>query len=235
LGPMCRESSYSAIEWSNMRHSRRLFVTLFALCALAATIAASAASAEEGFSPTTIYSGTGGEGFLETLAKEKVKCKAVSLLEGTMANPSEGGIGSIHFTGCTVLGFPANSLGDSKEVMLISNVFALVCLINPANLEFGVLIKLKETVHLEVPLASVLIGLSGTLIGKISPNAKGKVKTLTFEQLNGDAKPSSCTNTKSEKKTGEGKYEQNENGKPENFGLELMVALTLAAETALAD
>jgi hypothetical protein len=220
-----------------MRHVKLMLTALFALCALTAAVATSVASAEEGFLPTTTYSGTGGAGSLETLAKEKISCKATSVLEGTMKNDSEGKIGSIHFTGCTALGLPANSLADEKEVILVNNATALVCLINPTTLEFGILVKLAETLHIEVPLASLLINISGSIIGKIAPNAKEvkKEKTITFEQTSGDVTPKECTNTKGEKVKGELKYEQNESGKPENSGLTSAVKLTFAAETELMD
>jgi hypothetical protein len=219
-----------------LRHIKLMLTALLALCALNAAVATSVASAEEGFLPTTTYSGAGGALGLETLAKEKISCKATSILEATMKNDSEGSIGSIHVTGCTALGFPMNSLGDEKEVWLIVGAATTLCLINSTTLEYGILIKLKETLHIEVPLASLLFTISGSIIGKISPNTKGKEKTITFEQTTGDSKPTKCTGAKAkEALTAELKYEQNESGKPENSGLTDTTKLTFAAETEIMD
>jgi hypothetical protein len=178
-----------------MRHVKLLLTMVMAIAAITA-IEATTASAEEGLLPIgATFTGKAGAGTLETLRGLPIQC-AGFILTGGVVNTESGKIAHIDFEKCTVLGFPAptNSLGDQAEIVLVDNVTILLCLITPASLVFGVLLKLTEPVHLVAPTIGVLLNINGTIVGKIEPNGSGTVKKIVFEKTGGDASIKECTN-----------------------------------------
>jgi hypothetical protein len=164
-----------------MKQLRILGLALLALFALSA-ITASIASAEEGVleSPTFTVNGEKKVTKLKTLGNETIECTDVTgtgkFLEkvGEKDNHAEG---TLDFTGCTASGFPALTLGDAAGTFLVSALF-LICLTNSATLQFGVLILLLETLHIEVPLIKALILVKGAAIGLLTK--AGEVKGEKF-------------------------------------------------------
>jgi hypothetical protein len=144
-------------------------LTPLALGALAASIT----SAEEGISPSSVTgSGEGGEATLETTNKEKLTFASVPFLLVTFTT-SQKGTATLHFTGCLLEGiFPCNSLGDASGVVLIK-INTLVCLVEPKNLVFGLLIQPGTIEHIEVPAIAELILLKGSLIARLSNGNRG--------------------------------------------------------------
>ena len=159
---------------------RRLKITGLALLALFAlgALAASMASGEEGVLPNANSTGEGGAATLETTNNESIKCTKVAILEGkflTEKEKDQHGTANLHFTGCKAEGIvPFNTLGDEKEVLL-SKVLFLVCLVEPAKLVFGILIRSLETEHIEVPATKELILIKGAVIAELEgAGLKGK-------------------------------------------------------------
>jgi hypothetical protein len=211
-----------------MKRLKTIGLMLLALLALGA-FAASTASAEEGLlgpAEGEENSGKGGAGTLETAAKAKITCKAVSVLQVKLLPKSdEHGTADLHFTGCTAFGFPANSLGDVKEVILVYVLF-LVCLLT--NLTFHVLIRvlgeklLEETgsVHIEVPALAQLVRVAGSIIATNLSGLKGdknEGKLFKFELKGKEGKQEVATSCEilGLKLTNTLTSELNENGKPE--------------------
>jgi hypothetical protein len=176
-----------------MRHIKLLLTLVMATAAFTA-IAATAAHAEEGFLPwqNVTFKGEGGQSTLETLGKLRITCVAHKMLEGTFTSDSHGKIGSIHYTGCKAEGvFPALSLGDLKEVILIPNVLFLVCLKEGVYYLF---LELGTPVHVEVPLATDLLTFAGSIIGEILMRARTAHFEVHFKQkAAGDPEPTECT------------------------------------------
>jgi hypothetical protein len=155
-----------------MRQLKTIGLALFALAMLGG-LAASEAGAEEGLLPTVTaktFKLSGGAATLETLAGESLSCTGMSG-EGTVAvKLDQKATGTITLTGCKFNGFAVNTLGAASGT-IVSAVNFLVCLINSAQLVFGVVIEPKETVHVEVPTLKVLILVKGAVIAdNLSPN-----------------------------------------------------------------
>jgi hypothetical protein len=169
-----------------MKHVRIIGLMLLALFSLGA-FAASAASAEEGVLPASTFTGTGGAGQLETLNKQKIECKEVSVLEGKFVANDKEGTANLHFTKCKAEGFlPVNSLGDASEVILAKVKFT-VCLVNSATLTFGMAITPSETVHIEVPSLAQLLLVKGTVIAELEgAGLKGKEFKFKLAGKEGD-------------------------------------------------
>jgi hypothetical protein len=150
----------------------RLTLAVLALGAYHAALAA----AEEGALPAQnqAFKLALGESVLETLSKEAFKCKELSA-EGTFLEKSDQhGTGTITFKGCTVAGFSMNSLGDASGTILAKGL-ALLCLVSPKELKFGVLVEPTETVHIEVPALGELLLFKGAVIVENLSGNKGKV------------------------------------------------------------
>jgi hypothetical protein len=161
-----------------MSRLRTIGLMMLALVALGA-FTVSAASAVEGVSPPTNFSGTGGAAELATLGNEKITCTALKLLEGkflTEKEQTQHGTANLHLSGCKVNEIlPANTLGDEKEVILIKVLF-LICLVISATLTFGILILPQEAAHIEVPSISALLLVKGSAIAQLEgAGLKGKV------------------------------------------------------------
>jgi hypothetical protein len=173
-----------------MRRARNLSLMLLALFALGA-YAAGAALAEEGVLPSGVtFTGTGKEDITETLTKEKLVCKEVSILEGIFTNDKEG-TANVHFSGCTAtaLKVSVNSLGDAAGVILVKVKFT-VCLVNPATLTFGAAVTpVENPFHVEVPATKELLLVAGTVIAELEgAGLKGKEQKAKLEGKEGDQK-----------------------------------------------
>jgi hypothetical protein len=200
------------------------------------SIAATTASAQEGLLPIgSTFTASGGAGKLESLAGSQIVCKGFTLKGGEVTSDESGKIKEINFEKCTALGFPTNSLGDKAETILVDNASVLLCLIEPKTLVFGVLIKLASAVHLEVPLAGALLKIEGSIIGTITPNAKGKEKKITFAQKAGDPTVTKCTNLLT------GKVEEDkltvdlDDNKPVSAGIDQTATVIFNQEVELMD
>jgi len=135
-------------------------------------------------------SGEGGEVVTSNLNKEELKCKDILVLNWRFLTGSNiHGSAEFHFTGCTVLGFAANTLGDASGVVLRRRLF-LLCLRNPKTLVFGVLLQSEETVHIEVPALKALLLEKGAIIAENLSGNKGK--EFTFAAQAGDPAVAEC-------------------------------------------
>jgi hypothetical protein len=157
---------------------------LLALFALGA-VTASMASAEEGVLEPANFTIKGGALTLKNLNNEETKCTAWTG-SGTFLTEKEKdqhATGTIDVTGCTALGFASNTLGDPSGTILVKVLF-LVCLTNSATLLFGFLIEPTETVHIEVPVAKILILVKGAFIGSLvkAGEATGKEFEVSFSE-----------------------------------------------------
>jgi len=162
-----------------MKCLRISILALLALLALSANMV-SPSSAEQGFLPLS----TKGVQFLaigefvwETHNKESTKCTKTSGT-GTFTSDSKA-TGTLTFEGCTSLGFSSLSLTSTTAGQVKENVSLAICLINSAELKFGIAITPTETAHVEVPAVGVLFELKGTIIGEIATK-KGKLFSITF-------------------------------------------------------
>ena len=173
-----------------MKRIRIIGLMLLALFALSA-VAASAASAEEGFLPLSKkgLQVLSKEALLETHAKSQIKCKSTSGT-GTFKNDKEGS-GTFTFSGCTALGFAANSLPEETKETIKAAVTYVICLINSAELKFGVAITPTSTVHIEVPALGALLEVKGTIIGEILTKS-GKLFVVDFNGKEGLGNVASC-------------------------------------------
>jgi hypothetical protein len=194
-----------------MRQLKLITAAIAVLAALTALTAASA-FAEEGFLPTTNFVGSGTGGKLQALGSLEITCTKTSILSGVMTNDKSGTV-DVHYSGCSAFGFPANSLGDASGVILAPSNWEL-CLLNSTTLEFAIFLAPKAAVHIEVPLFGALIIVNGGVWGKITPNTKGKTKTISFSETSGDPAIASCGGKASTQTA-----EENENGKKEMSGL----------------
>jgi len=177
-----------------MLRLRNVGLAFVALVALSALVASAASAALPEFSPATAnkFSGSGGAGELTTLGGGiSIKCSA-NTSNGEITGAKTANV-DVHFTGCTALGFTSNSLGDASGVILTGSLPAELCYINAATKEVGVFISNANT-HIEVPSLGVLIIVSGSIIGKVTPvNVKTTKFTFKFEQsAAGDQKVTEC-------------------------------------------
>jgi len=193
--------------------------TILALCASGA-ITTTSTFAEEGFLPLsfkeakvesrkTVLTGAGGIA---------ISCTEIDLTKSLIkfANIKHA-TGTLHFAKCTAAGLPINSLGDSKEQILMP-VEILVCL-EPTGAfsTFGIAIEVSK-IHLEVPSIGFLTELNGRVIGAISakPGEALKEFKTVFNIVKESKKQEviACKEGKAEK-THTLTLEQNHSGKPE--------------------
>jgi hypothetical protein len=165
-----------------MKSMKIIGLMLMALFALGAFTASAAMALEEGVLPNSNFTGTGTTQTLETLphegkAAEKIQCTALSILEGKFnAGSDDEGTANLHFTGCKAENLIAvNSLGDLKEVILAKVKFN-VCLVQSAELKFGIAIEaIENPFHIEVPFSKELILVTGLVIAELEgAGTKGK-------------------------------------------------------------
>jgi hypothetical protein len=156
-----------------MKRLKILGLSLLALFALSA-IAANVALGEEGVLTPQTFTINGKVQKLENLNKEKIECTSVEGTGTPLTGSDTHSTGHLHFLGCKALGFAASTLGDGSGEILV-NVLYLICLINSASLQWGVLVEPTEgPVHIEVPSLKALILVKGAIIGEFLTAEKGK-------------------------------------------------------------
>jgi hypothetical protein len=175
------------------------WVMLAAIFGLGATVVV-AASAEEGLLPLKVpLTGTGGTSTLEDTKGNKVSCTSSTLLGTEFATDRTGTFADLHFKGCKAFGlFGANSVLDETAVVLTGSGTLGICLIDSTTLEFGVFLAFDKTIVIEVPAAKDKVEIKGSLIGALSPNNLGEVKTATFSVTKGMAGIKECEGKKAQ-------------------------------------
>jgi hypothetical protein len=164
-------------EMHTMKQLRILGLALLALFALSA-VATSIASAEEGILEPQAFTIKGNKVTkLKNLGNEVIECKEVSGKGEFLPKSDVHAEGTLDFTGCTAGGFAANTLPDPSGTLLVPVLF-LICLTNSALLQFGILILLLETLHIEVPIVKALILVKGAAIGSLTK--AGEVEGTEF-------------------------------------------------------
>lgn len=156
------------------------------LCLLALAMAALGASNAFALPETSgksTFSFTSAEGELTSASGLAIKCKSD---KGSGETTSSTELSTtVSFEGCKVGGVAANSLGDKGGVILLANLPGKLCYINASTHHVGVLFKLTEPIHIEVKSLGVLIVITGSVVGLISPvNTSTKEYTLTFAKPN---------------------------------------------------
>lgn len=138
------------------------------------------------------FTSKGGKGTLETVNGTQITCENSSM-EGKLSSETAGEA-TISFKGCKVFGFAANSLGQAKEEIK-AEIALTLCYLDKAKVEVGVLVELKNALHIEVPSLATLISVTGSAVGKISPiNFEEKTGPfeLRLEQGKGKQTQSNC-------------------------------------------
>jgi hypothetical protein len=140
--------------------------------ALIATSAlyASVATAEEGISPISIFSGEGevvSEPIFET-ETDKLKCNGKATITEGKFSTHQQGVANLTMFECKLDNvLAAQTLGASKEQIKMK-ISVLVCLVASSKLIFGLFFEPTETVHIEVPAVGQLLLLKGAVIGFIT-------------------------------------------------------------------
>ncbi|HTZ87259.1 MAG TPA: hypothetical protein VMB05_11390 [Solirubrobacteraceae bacterium] len=166
---------------------RKIILVAFAALMLMGVSVATASAALPEFSAKTGFTGKSGTGTLT--GPLTIKCSKDSVLNGTMPSLSHVEA-DVHFEGCTILGIPVNTTGDSSGVILLK-VLILFCYLTgstKASPKVGAFTELKETV--------VIKGLGqesevkGSVIGEAKPLNTSSTKG---EDLYKKTNPASCT------------------------------------------
>jgi hypothetical protein len=220
-----------------MKRFRIIGLSLLALFALGA-LAASSASATEGFLPLkvktfTILSKSGATLEPPSAENPPFECKEAKGT-GTFETDSHGKT-TLDLEGCTVLTFPANSLGDKGGLVLLPLLF-LVCLINSAALTFGIFFELTEPVHVDIPaLAGVLLTYEGAFIGELDVKAGVLLKLfeLLFHGKKGVQNVKQCVDDAGNIKKGTFKFSDPK--PPELVSVDLEVLVEFAESEELMD
>jgi hypothetical protein len=178
-----------------MKRLRIIGFSLLALFALGALLASSA-SAVEGVLPLNVKTFTllGTNALLETHGGEQIKCEKAGG-SGAFANDHHG-TALLDFHECSVAGLAAFSLGEKEpksvaEALILAPVEFLICLINSAELKFGIWVKLTETIHVHVKALGDLIEIKGEVIGEIL-TAEGKLFVVDFNGKEGLGNVKEC-------------------------------------------
>ena len=171
-----------------MKRFRIIGLSLLALLALGA-FAASTASAVEGVLPLakkgfTLLSQTA---ILETTSGSAIECTELKG-SGKFTSDIEG-TATFDFLGCSIANFPAFSLGDTipteiKTALILIPITFQICLIHSAELQFGIFVKLNESVHVDALALGDLVVLSGAVIGEL-PTKSGTLGELKFRGTKG--------------------------------------------------
>jgi len=169
----------------SMRRVKSLGLSLLVLCSVGG-VSADLALAEEGILEPVPFIGKGGVVTHTTLSNESIQCQS-SEGQGTFSTEKEKdqhGTGTVTLKGCQTLGFGINTLGDPAGTIKARGLF-LICLVNSAKLEWGVLVEATEVVHGEVPQLKLLTLLKGANIGSLSiitGEPEGKEFSATHEE-----------------------------------------------------
>lgn len=181
-----------------MKRFRTIGLALLAPRALGA-LAASVALGEEGILPPEAFTGKGGVVTHTTLRKEKISCTSSEGVGSflTEKENDQHGVGTILFNGCKSEGFSINTLGDPAGTVFAKGLF-LICLVNSAKLEWGVLVQATEIVHGEINALKLLTLLKGAIIGALSITGEpeGKEFTATHNEADEAARAKCSINGK---------------------------------------
>jgi hypothetical protein len=180
-----------------MKRSTMTLLQLLALLAIGA-LPVSTASAAEGVLPLSHKGFTmlsARAMFESTTAGTSIECNELKSTEGVFENDTRGHV-RLDFDSCEQLGFPVHSLGESipktiKEGLILAKALLSLCLINSAELKFGVFVELTEPVHMETEAFGVLFVMSGGVIASIA-NSKGKLLRVEFLGLAGKPTVTEC-------------------------------------------
>jgi hypothetical protein len=162
-----------------MRSMTKAIVAILAVLALTALSATSAMALPQFLKniPDT-FKGKGVGGELLNLNKEAIKCTNYEVT-GTIATEISGEI-TVDFTGCTALGFKANTLGDPEGTILVKAPFE-TCYVAESKEKAGIKITLPAPLHIEVPAVGVLISVLGSIAATITPLTETKNYVINFE------------------------------------------------------
>jgi hypothetical protein len=169
-----------------MRRLTPLGLALLVLCTVG-VVSADSVLAEEGILESAPFTGKGGVVTHTTLSKEVIQCQSSSG-QGTFSTEKEKdqhGTGTVTLKGCKTLGFGINTLGDPAETIKARGLF-LICLVNSAKLEWGLLVEATEVVHGEVPALKALTLLKGANIGSLSISGEPEGKEFSAEHKEAD-------------------------------------------------
>ena len=178
------------------------------ICGLIAVLAFTALATSSAFAAETLWTWLPGKenakftasskkATLESVSKAKITCNSSLVLtgEGLLVTAEKTlGEATIHFVGCKTLGLPVNSVGDEKEIILVT-VLLHNCLI--AAGDGGILFKLDTPLHLNVPTAALLIVVSGSFIALVlEPNTDKTEWQLNIKQTLGVQEVEKCAGGK---------------------------------------
>jgi hypothetical protein len=200
-----------------MKSIKLLGLSLLAVFALGASVAASA-SAEAGFLPKQATANAlGGASTLATAAGQPIVCTTLDESIVTFVTDKHA-TAKFHWLGCKAAGlFAANSLGAKSEEIL-AEILLLVCLDakNGATLvdNFGIAGEVVGKLHLEVPAAGVLTIVTGTALGAVLTAGPAKLYSIEFKGSKGVQTITECLEG-ANKKVHNLTAEENENKKPE--------------------
>jgi hypothetical protein len=165
-----------------MRIAKTLGLTIMAVLALSmiASAGASAALPEALVNVAgNTFTATSGAGEL-TAGELKIKCTSDTgsgSVTGAKTLTAE-----VHFAKCSILGLPANSLGDAAETILVTGLDGELCYIKKAApVEVGVFFTLLTPVHIEIPSLGELVIVTGSVVGKLTPINSSKTGPYTLE------------------------------------------------------
>lgn len=179
-----------------MRKLKVVMMALVAIVALSGIATATASAEPPEFLPGKAeekFKGTSGTGTLEVPGEGPITCKSDSVTGENVGTNKKEAKATVTFEGCTVFGFiGAHSLDSKKEGQIIVHAKLLLCYINKANHEVGVLTEI-EPVHIEV--AGKLIIVTGDQVGALK-EVKTSVFTITYKQSKGKPTPEGCEGKK---------------------------------------
>jgi hypothetical protein len=180
-----------------LRNLKIVMLALVAIVALSGIATATASAELPEFLPGKAeekFKGTSGTGTLEVPGEGPITCKKDKVTGENIGTNKKEALALITFEGCTVFGFiGAKSLGDAEGTILV-HAELLLCYINKAKKEVGVLTKVLP-VHIEV--AGKLIVVEGDQVGALK-EVKTSVFTITYKQSKGKPTPDGCQNAKGE-------------------------------------
>jgi len=154
----------------------KLVTALLAVTAFSAVAVATASATETLWlwNPGTTgatFTGASGKATLQVKGGASITCATSESKEGKLTSERTLGTVTIVFKTCTTVGLAVLGLGDVANT-ITTHVAIHDCLISSGDA--GLLIKLTEPVHIEVPSTGLLLVVTGTLVVLISPNKSKK-------------------------------------------------------------
>jgi hypothetical protein len=182
-----------------MKHFRIIPVTFFAIVALAAVGASTAAAETPEILPNPTekepltFTAEGGAGRLETTGGLTIKCAKVKAT-GSFTS-ARLGTTSIDFEGCkeSKTGAACNTKGDAKEIVLVNGGLHLVDYKVGAELLLGTVVSLKETLVLECSLLKdEVVGAAMGKVTGVTSGVKTKTAKLVYKETKGVQELTKC-------------------------------------------